>query len=1218
MGAGQPRLPTYMYCRGWAGRAQLLSYHTMLQLLAVELAAVAARPPVPLPPAVAAAPAFEIFWNAPSAGCSGGAHPLAPAAYGLQVNKGQAFAGDKITCFYHIGLLPTLRGQLNGTACWTKARPCASEPWGEINATSNGGVPQAADLAAHTAAVKSDVAGQISDADFAGVLVVDYEAWRPLFSECYDTKSVYQEYSRRLVRADPTFGDRANATAVEAEAERRFDAGAKAFFTATVEAIRTVRPKARIGFYSQGINGPNSTGGRESNSALIWLWELVDVLCPSIYPHSLNATREAASAASYVAGAIASAEMVTGRPRPAVMPYARALMTDMVPSLPFDPGVLAAQVQVAAGLGAEGVILWGASSDYHKNGCATIEAELTNFAGPTMQACIANRDTCTATHCSGHGRCVDYAPERLIETCVSEVDHRHKSKWVRTCRCDYGFSGDDCSAGSRLLPARELPVAPPPDDTKIVGERFIEQIQVPASEVGSTVAQALASAATLQPDGHWKDVDYKDKSRGAWKTELHIRRCENLALAMQCCARSDVREPECGRAHRVTLAAAAKSAIGYWLTHDFQNPNWWCNQIGVPQEFVTIAFMLQSAGLFEGSAALLSDAQRAEVHKIMKRSGDSGTTHWTGANLVWMMRVQVARGVLFGNRTAVSAGFARLWQEIYWSHAGDDNIQRDGSFHQHSEEGARGALLAGSYGSTYTGDLLAVIDLAHNTSAALPDGTANIFSSLILDGQQWMLTRRGTFDWSVVGRDQSSPSSGYRAAAGWPLKYLAQLPAERQPELQNFRACMADPAAAACVPISGNRHYFDSDYMVHRRADYMLTLRMYSNRTIAARCVNSQGKLDSREADGVTNLFVTGAEYDNIFGAWDFHRVSGMVSEVDIPLLKCEKNSYSGWPAEMNYTTFVGGVSDGTTGAAAMNLSSGTLHVQNGWFFFDDGYLHLGSGLHCATGSSVATTLAHRRLDSAGVHIEDGGGAVAAGEQNYTAQQAPSWVWFGDTTDGAAGLGQGYRPLYGAAGGLTGEDPRVLRLRTGNESGNWSNLGTSHGTDTLATFQLSFELGTCAEAASAFAYAVQPSVTLAAVKAKLPWTVVSNTVAVQAVREGDDRVQAIFWAAGKTTVSASSVAIQTLTSSAPALVLVEETGGAMTVSASEPSGTVGKLHVVVRGNSTFAGSNCSAAASGGGTVFALALPAKGDWQGKTVSVTCKLKAEDEDIEAAAV
>ena len=340
---------------------------------------------------------------------------------------------------YHIGLFPTLTGELNGTACWTKARPCATQPWGEITAKTNGGVPQAADLAAHTAQVKVDVANMIPDEHFDGILVVDYEAWRPLFSECCDSLSLYREYFARLVRADPAWPAGQNASEVAAEAERRFNAGAKTFFVATVAAIRGVRPHARVGFYSQRIDGSNSTAGMESNAELAWLWEIVDVLCPSIYPHSTNATSEAARAAGFIAGAISSAAMVTSKSRPAVMPYGRAMMLDAKSQTPFTPGIVAAQIQVAAGMGAEGVILWGASSDYRGDGCGEIEEVLTGFAGPTVQTCIANRAACAAQHCHGRGRCVDYDPSRLAETCV--VDDAP----AVACRCDAGSAGADCS-----------------------------------------------------------------------------------------------------------------------------------------------------------------------------------------------------------------------------------------------------------------------------------------------------------------------------------------------------------------------------------------------------------------------------------------------------------------------------------------------------------------------------------------------------------------------------------------------------------------------------------------------------------------------------------------------------------------------------------------------------------------------------------------------------
>ena len=188
----------------------------------------------------------------------------------------------------------------------------------------------------------------------------------------------------------------------------------------------------------QGINQPAPKDGPD-NAGLQWLWQQVDVLCPSIYPSSDNATAEAARAQAAIQGAIDAAALVKGKAPPAVMPYARALLiknnTD-----PFTQGILAAQVQLAAGMGVAGVILWGASEDYHGNGCRTVAAELTSFAGATMQKCIANRAACATVHCSGNGRCVDYFPKTLLQTCLVPRG--------TTCRCDYGHSGADCSSTS--------------------------------------------------------------------------------------------------------------------------------------------------------------------------------------------------------------------------------------------------------------------------------------------------------------------------------------------------------------------------------------------------------------------------------------------------------------------------------------------------------------------------------------------------------------------------------------------------------------------------------------------------------------------------------------------------------------------------------------------------------------------------------------------------
>lgn len=116
---------------------------------------------------------------------------------------------NKITSTMDMGTdndRPTLNATLNQTACWTSHSPgCSYNPWGEIAVKTNGGVPQAANLSLHSAALKAGLDNQMPDKESSGFLVIDWEAWRPDSKECDDGLSSYLEYSRRLVLADATW-----------------------------------------------------------------------------------------------------------------------------------------------------------------------------------------------------------------------------------------------------------------------------------------------------------------------------------------------------------------------------------------------------------------------------------------------------------------------------------------------------------------------------------------------------------------------------------------------------------------------------------------------------------------------------------------------------------------------------------------------------------------------------------------------------------------------------------------------------------------------------------------------------------------------------------------------------------------------------------------------------------------------------------------------------
>ncbi|CAF3293064.1 unnamed protein product [Rotaria socialis] len=64
----------------------------------------------------------------------------------------------------------------------------------------------------------------------------------------------------------------------------------------------------------------------------------------------------------------------------------------------------------------------------------------------------------------------------------------------------------------------------------------------------------------------------------------------------------------------------------------------------------------------------------------------------TGANLVWMLQIELYRSLATNNRTGIEQGFTRMWQDIVVSPLGGQGIQNDWSYHFQ-----RTQLLSGAY-----------------------------------------------------------------------------------------------------------------------------------------------------------------------------------------------------------------------------------------------------------------------------------------------------------------------------------------------------------------------------------------------------------------------------------------------------------------------------------------------------------------------------------------
>jgi hypothetical protein len=103
--------------------------------------------------------------------------------------------------------------------------------------------------------------------------------------------------------------------------------------------------------------------------------------------------------------------------------------------------------------------------------------------------------------------------------------------------------------------------------------------------------------------------------------------------------------------------------------------------------------------------------------------------------------------------------------------------------------------------------------------------------------------------------------------------------------IDEFATQLSMPAGGIVAAV-GHRHFWKSDYSVLRRAasvtqplssSFMVSVRMVSSRTLNTECGNEEGKQGENLADGVTTVYVTGREFENIFPVWNWRLIPGTI-----------------------------------------------------------------------------------------------------------------------------------------------------------------------------------------------------------------------------------------------------------------------------------------------------------------------------------------------------
>lgn len=649
------------------------------------------------------------------------------------------------------------------------------------------------------------------------------------------------------------------------------------------------------------------------------------------------------------------------------------------------------------------------------------------------------------------------------------------------------------------------PLSATPDDLSTMRDRMVASLLPTGRDADHLVNSAKQVASRMTPDHTWPDVDTTNAERNNWKLRTHLDRALLLAKAAAIARRDGQANP--------TFSQASVAALDYWISRDFKNPNWWWNEIGVPQ--------------LTGEAVLLLGPDcpavtRDGVVNILKRSV---WTRWTGQNLVWGVGNQVVRGIITGDPPLVAAAYDRMYDEIVITQK--EGIQPDYSFHQHGDQ-----FYSGGYGLGFANDVGRYISFAWGTGCQPPSDKVEIYDHYMLDGEAWM-TWGGLFDYSALGREivrkgkVAVPTDwtdgpivpvGRAYGLGHTAYLLSQLPVPRQREYANWTGrLLSDPAVKS---LNGHRHFWCSDYTSHRRPEYLFSVKMFSTRLQNTELTNGEGRKSHHLGDGNTFLYRTGDEYRDIFPVWDWNKLPGTTAEQAASDNELDKLLPGGNHAR-GKTDFVGGVSDGTYGATAMLLQRGHLSARKSWFCFDDEIVCLGSSIHCDSDNPVVTSVEQRFS----------AGDVVHGVNNH-------WVYH----DGV---------------GYVFPSSQDVLLTNGPQSGTWADLGGggSSAVSTASVFSLWIDHGTHPDG-SGYAYILLPGSTAEATAAYLAHPrveILSQTDNAHGVRHAGLGITAVvFFAPGK---------VADIEVDRPCIVMIRKDH----LSVCDPANKSGTVHVSVAG-----------------------------------------------------
>ncbi|WP_225874608.1 polysaccharide lyase family 8 super-sandwich domain-containing protein [Pedobacter hiemivivus] len=461
--------------------------------------------------------------------------------------------------------------------------------------------------------------------------------------------------------------------------------------------------------------------------------------------------------------------------------------------------------------------------------------------------------------------------------------------------------------------------------------------------------------------GKYESLDYTDHKRinPSWVPVLEKIRTMTLAYS----------HVKSGYYGDKKVWEAINKSLNYFTSH---KPlpycdNWYQQGITRPQSLALSLINMKFAAL-----PLDSLVEKKTIAVICKdtaitSNGRNNPMHKFnfGANKTQIAMGWIFMGALSGNEKMVELGAKEAYLPIQYTTG--EGIQYDLSYDMHY-----GYLYNGGYGTEFMTCVTKSAAYTLGTKYALQGEKLDLFRKFILESifgvirGQWM-------DWNVLGRGISRIGATQKDYSSY-LERLEKIDPQGKEQYSNIRKRMKGEKPASFNLKPFHKHYWNTDYTVHSRPSYFMSIHAVSNRKYSQEIGNLENMKGFWGSEGTLNLQLKGNEYHNIFPLWNWAKLPGTTLPDTLPIIK---DKAPGVGDRRGTHPFSGGVSDGRYGVTAYIMNNDLqTSAKKSWFMFDDEIVCLGAGITSTLPNRVSTTLNQAILSENGLTLSTGSRVV--------------------------------------------------------------------------------------------------------------------------------------------------------------------------------------------------------------------------------------------------